>query len=397
MNRKTTAGCARSTAALVTTLAALGLGAAPALAASSPTADVSANILTVVGSDDSVRGDVLTVSSPSAGVFVIADANVAVTTSSTGVCGPDPATPTQVICTAPDVTRIAIAGGTGRDTLTNDTSLPSTMNGGSGDDILFGGAGNDAITGALGYDTIDGRGGNDVISVNGTFLDKVTCGTGNDTANVDDSDQVAADCEKVVGRTAPGPTGAGTLPDSGPVQVFPQLTPGACDIAHTISGTPGPDSLMGTTFGDLMFGLAGNDVLSGLAGDDCLFGAAGKDLLDGSVGNDFLKGDFGNDRLKGGAGTDRLAGDRGADVISAGGGDDLVAAGNGKDKVVGGSGNDSLSGGAGRDRLSGGSGGDRINAADGVRDLVRCGKGRDVVRADRVDRVAGSCEKVSRR
>jgi hypothetical protein len=39
---------------------------------------------------------------------------------------------------------------------------------------------------------------------------------------------------------------------------------------------------------------------------------------------------------------------------------------------------------------------DRIRADDGVVDTVRCGAGRDIVTADRVDRVAADCETVSR-
>jgi hypothetical protein len=36
-------------------------------------------------------------------------------------------------------------------------------------------------------------------------------------------------------------------------------------------------------------------------------------------------------------------------------------------------------------------------ALDGYRDDVRCGRGRDVVTADRVDRVDRDCERVTRR
>jgi activator of Hsp90 ATPase-like protein len=41
-------------------------------------------------------------------------------------------------------------------------------------------------------------------------------------------------------------------------------------------------------------------------------------------------------------------------------------------------------------------GSDRINVADGRRDVVRCGRGRDRVRADRRDRLI-RCERVRRR
>jgi hypothetical protein len=55
-----------------------------------------------------------------------------------------------------------------------------------------------------------------------------------------------------------------------------------------------------------------------------------------------------------------------------------------------------LEGGTEADLLDGGSGNDRIDAADRVREVVRCGPGRDAVRADLADRLVG-CERVSRR
>ena len=47
----------------------------------------------------------------------------------------------------------------------------------------------------------------------------------------------------------------------------------------------------------------------------------------------------------------------------------------------------------GRDRLFGASGGD-VMYTDGARDTGSCGAGRDLVRADRLDRVARDCERV---
>jgi Ca2+-binding RTX toxin-like protein len=55
-----------------------------------------------------------------------------------------------------------------------------------------------------------------------------------------------------------------------------------------------------------------------------------------------------------------------------------------------------LTGGKGRDTLDGGPGNDRIFAVDGAVDTVRCGSGKDVVTADRVDKVARDCETVHR-
>ncbi len=109
-----------------------------------------------------------------------------------------------------------------------------------------------------------------------------------------------------------------------------------------------------------------------------LTGTACADTLIGRAGADRLRGLAGNDRLLGGAGRDRLEGGRGNDTL------------------LGGAGNDTLLGGAGRDRFEGGPGNDTIEAADGISETIRCGPGRDTVRADRGDRLTG-CERVSRR
>ncbi len=68
----------------------------------------------------------------------------------------------------------------------------------------------------------------------------------------------------------------------------------------------------------------------------------------------------------------------------------------GPDRLFGLGGADTLVGGLGADTLSGGDGNDTISARDGARDTVTCGRGRDVVVADRLDRVARDCETVRR-
>ena len=113
------------------------------------------------------------------------------------------------------------------------------------------------------------------------------------------------------------------------------LALGAC--ANTATGTSAADKLRGTTFGDRLVGLAGDDLLVGGSRDDCLFGGRGDDRLRGEAGADLLRG------------------------------------------------------GPGVDRLDGGPGRDRLDSRDGRREVVRCGTGRDRVRADRRDRLVG-CE-----
>jgi RTX calcium-binding nonapeptide repeat (4 copies) len=84
---------------------------------------------------------------------------------------------------------------------------------------------------------------------------------------------------------------------------------------------------------------------------------------------------------------DVLRGTPGADVLRGlGGGDRLYGLG----------GNDGLFAGRGRDRVFAGSGKDVVHAADGASDTIVCGAGRDLVYADRADRVARDCELVGR-
>ena len=429
MTRTSTTRPLKAGIALAVSLTALGLGASPALGAA---VGVSGSQLVIEGGPEA---NVITIINPADQTFVVADSGAPVTPT-TPECLADTPAANQVTCVAP-ITRIVARGSDGDDRITNETAVPSSLDGGTGDDVLVGGSGDDQIFGDTGLDTVDGRGGNDRFFMQGVLVDTITCGDGTDFATVDDGDVVAADCEQVVGRTEPsGPapgttpgttppgttppgttppdtappgttppdTTPGTTPTGEPVQVFPVAAVGACDPARKLQGTTRNDRLRGTSFGDVLIGLAGNDTLSGLGGADCLYGVDGNDRLVGGAANDFLKGDVGDDRLQGGAGDDRLAGDAGRDVIQGGGGADTAAAGAGNDTVAGGPGNDTLGGGAGADTLRGGSGADRIfgaagrdtiDAVDGSRDAVNCGAGRDVARVDRVDRLAG-CEQVTR-
>ena len=131
-----------------------------------------------------------------------------------------------------------------------------------------------------------------------------------------------------------------------------------------INGTAAADRLNGTALNDLICGFGGADILNGLGGNDTIKGGGGNDKLNGADGGDSLSGGSGKDRLSGGAG---------------------------KDKLSGGGGNDRLDGGGGKNRLSGGAGNDSIDSVNGKPETVKCGPGRDSVRADPRDKVSG-CE-----
>ena len=87
------------------------------------------------------------------------------------------------------------------------------------------------------------------------------------------------------------------------------------------------------------------------------------------------------------AGSDRLLGTAGLDSLCGRGGDDELRGRDGPDRLFGDGGRDFLSGGPGRDSL---------HARDNARDVLLCGPGLDVVRADRRDTVAPDCELVVR-
>jgi Ca2+-binding RTX toxin-like protein len=88
-------------------------------------------------------------------------------------------------------------------------------------------------------------------------------------------------------------------------------------VSCTISGTTGPDILVGTPHRDVICGLGGNDVLDGNDGNDILRGGPGNDLLNGGNGNDVLGGGLGADKLQGDRGRDRVYGGLGRDTIFA--------------------------------------------------------------------------------
>jgi Ca2+-binding RTX toxin-like protein len=327
------------------------------------------------------------------------------------------ATGNQAVCPAAGIIGITVNTGDEADSARNNTSTPSTLSGGDGNDSLQGGAGNDTLRGNRGLDAHYGNAGDDFVDTRGDKGDSVNCGVGNDLVNADPGDSVAADCEAVdrgdvQPPPSPGPTlgppsspnrprsGAAPAPTSG---VSPsaanllgagetdKLKPGAC--AKEILGSPGYDHLDGTPLGDAVFGLGGNDVLDGLGGDDCIFGGLGSDRLSGAEGDDRLVGD---NKKKGAGGSDHISGNAGNDLLVGGRGRDRLAGGDGNDRLSGGAGDDRLKGGRGRNRLSGGSGNDQLNGVNGRFDRLNCGSGADSVRADRIDRVRG-CERIRRR
>ncbi len=156
-------------------------------------------------------------------------------------------------------------------------------------------------------------------------------------------------------------------------------------IPVTAVGGPGPDGMFAPGAGVEFRGGGGPD---GLCGE-----GRGSDMLIGGAGADAAFGGQGDDTIKGGSGADELEGEVGDDVVRGQGGGDVLTGGRGDDKLIGGGGGDKLSAAAGADKLNGGSGNDRLVGGSG-KNVLNCGSGRkDVVRADKNDKVRRNCEK----
>jgi hypothetical protein len=135
------------------------------------------------------------------------------------------------------------------DIVTNNSSLPATINGGGGNDsftggdgndTIRGGAGNDTIAGGFGNDTLDGEDGNDSIDGGagantlsggpgddtltasaGSIDAAIDCGPGADIVHVDANDPAPVNCEAGnpgSGGGTPDP-GTGTLPSDPTVRM----------------------------------------------------------------------------------------------------------------------------------------------------------------------------------
>ena len=147
---------------------------------------------------------------------------------------------------------ILVNGNGGNDTITIASvfTIPTTLNGGAGNDSFVGGRGNDHIDGGNGADTMRG-------------------GDGKDTADYSS-------------RTAPVTVGIGTLNDDGE----PGEKDNVWNDIEAIAGGSGNDTLRGDGQANTLIGNGGNDSLRGGTGNDYLDGGSGTDTLNGEGGVD---------------------------------------------------------------------------------------------------------------
>jgi Ca2+-binding RTX toxin-like protein len=166
----------------------------------------------------------------------------------------------NVLATFPAVgviTRTAIVGREGNDTIVLDDELPQALE-------ACGGEGNDSIASSSGEDFLKGDAGNDTINGLGN-ADRINGNEGNDVL------WGAAGNDLISG-------GSGN------------------DVVY--AGT-GNDTVFGDAGDDALYGEDGNDILLGGGGSDRIFGGAGLDVLIGGSGRDFVYGEGSDDLLVG--------------------------------------------------------------------------------------------------
>jgi Ca2+-binding RTX toxin-like protein len=296
----------------------------------------------------------------------------ALTVTSDGSCT---ASRSSGSCPAAGVSMIVVNTTDQNDRITQNTSIPSRLIGGNGNDTLTGGPGDDVLIGEGGSDTLTGRDGRDTAdySARTAPVSVSLDGSAND-GEAGENDNVAGDVEILAGGSA----------------------------------------------GDALAGNDADNALLGNAGDDMLGGGGGNDQLDGGGGNDTLAGGAGSDSITGGDGTDTASyAESGAPVrvvldgkagdgasgendnvdtenVTGSGGDDTLI-GNGRaNALMGGGGGDRILGGNGSDVLDGGPGDDILQSLDGDKDTVACGDGEDGVVSDRED-IRSNCDYIKYR
>lgn len=335
---------------------------------------------------------------------------------------------------------ILIDGAAGDDNVTvaDAVNLPTTLNGGSGNDALTGGKNNDLIDGGPGSDTATGNAGNDTLiasqptSATSTDKDRLSGGTGRNRLW----------CK------------AGTIGGNRSFRTFLRndrlrYSDGARNLDTTISGF-GQCQYSGSRWGDYFDGgtFSGNCTIVGAGGNDTLKGGLAADRIDPGVGSDNVDCGPGDDTLLcqysnvGSPGPDRdlFAGGPGDDLLDCtfggtvfltdrgfgptlndphslasgferaicrgsdqndtidpfmfagrctllgNGGDDTLYGNNLPGLLDGGPGNDLLFGFGGNDTLLGGNGNDNLNGGDGA-DRIDGGPGIDQNVADPSDTV----------
>jgi Ca2+-binding RTX toxin-like protein len=240
-----------------------------------------------------------------------------------------------VMCSS-TMKRVDVTLSDGNDYYNNTSALPSTADGGDGDDSLLGGTATDTFHGGPGKDTLYGGYGNDVLEGD-AGRDTVFGQAGDDTVNSADGDDdlwgSSGNDKLVASRTVHGDDGNDLI----------TMTRNTGDIW----GGTESDRVDYSSWGvDVYVSLDGNDN-DGTEGSACddLFGCpvaqrhnvhGDIEKITGSAHNDRLIGNDNDNQFDGGAGNDRIDGRGGDDYLDAeGGSGQKVHGGGGDDTCVG--------------------------------------------------------------
>ncbi|WP_169981063.1 calcium-binding protein [Tautonia rosea] len=185
------------------------------------------------------------------------------------------------------VNRVVVNGLGGNDQITNNSILPSELNGGSGNDTLIGGWMNDVLSGGPGNDRLEGRSGDDGLnggSGNDTYVFSGNANLGRDTI----IEEVSRDTD-TLDFSRYGHTVNLDLNQTGWQDVLPYFpgddirsAPLALNLTtnsgiENVLGSPQKDFLRGNTRGNRLVGNGGDDILDGRWGNDTLIGGHGND------------------------------------------------------------------------------------------------------------------------
>lgn len=201
-----------------------------------------------------------------------------------------------------------VKGGEGDDTITGGGDR-DWLSGNEGADRIFGGDGQDQLDGSHGADLLEGEGGSDSFfgGDGEVMLPLGESGGGSDVIRGGDG----SDSISYWGTTGVRVTLAGGADDGQPGE--------GDDVTgvEMVTGSEGPDVLIGTDEADFLVGSAGDDTLEGGGGRDELQGHDGADTILAGAGDDRLNGGAGADRLDCGADRDLLEGTDPGDSIDA--------------------------------------------------------------------------------
>lgn len=225
----------------------------------------------------------------------------------------------------------------------NDTMLGGA---GNGEDLIVGGLGNDLMDGGFGPDRIRGGQGTDTVTyanrTNAVFVDITgTSGEPSDDGEAGEEDFVEYDVENIFG-------GEGNDLLIGTTLQAGQITETGVTKNNLVRGNGGNDTILGLDGNDTLDGGLGTDTLTGGDGNDTADYASRTQNLtldldgiadDGATGeNDRIDADIEN--LIGGSGNDRLTGNGVANSLKGNAGNDSLDGALGKDTLTGNAGTD---------------------------------------------------------